>query len=134
MYVKFELKIKKMENKEVNTTDEGKIAGVVSYLWLIGWLVAYFGMHKENKTELGSYQLRQTLLLSILSILVGWSFSIAASVLYEATGIYSLKYITLLMQIVFFALWIIGFMGAINGQKKPMPFIGEWAQKLFPNI
>ena len=48
--------------------DSGKTAGIVSYFWIIGWLIAYFGMHQNNKTSLGSYQLRQTLLLHIISV------------------------------------------------------------------
>ncbi len=45
-----------------NTGDNGKTAGIISYLTIVGWLIAFFAMHKDNKTELGSYQLRQTLL------------------------------------------------------------------------
>jgi hypothetical protein len=48
-------------------TDNGKTVGIVSYLTIIGWLIAYFGMHQSNKTSFGSYQLRQTLLLHLVS-------------------------------------------------------------------
>ena len=30
-------------------TDNGKNVGIVSYLTFIGWLIAYFGMHQNNK-------------------------------------------------------------------------------------
>jgi len=60
-----------MEINEIKKSDDGKMAGIISYLWIIGWLVAYFGMHKDNRTELGSYQLRQTLLFAILSTGIG---------------------------------------------------------------
>jgi uncharacterized membrane protein len=34
----------------------------------------------------------------------------------------------------FFILWIYGFMGAINGQQKSIPLLGEFYQKLFKNL
>ena len=48
--------------------DNGKTTAIVSYITLIGWLIAYFAMHQSNKTSLGSYHLRQTLLLIICGI------------------------------------------------------------------
>jgi len=33
-----------------------------------------------------------------------------------------------------FILWIIGLLGAINGDTKPIPLIGERAQAMFSNI
>ena len=50
--------------------DDGKTAGIVSYFTIVGWLIAYFAMYKDNKTELASYQLRQTLLYHIASIII----------------------------------------------------------------
>jgi len=52
----------------------------------------------------------------------------------DITGIYSLTYLGTILQLGLLALWIIGLIGAINGEKKPIPFIGEHAQRLFPNI
>jgi uncharacterized membrane protein len=33
-----------------------------------------------------------------------------------------------------FILWLIGFLGAVNGEKKPIPLIGEKAQTMFSGI
>lgn len=109
---------------------EGKTAGIVSYLTIIGWLVAYFAMHKDKKTSIGSYQLRQTLLLHLSSIIVG----IIINILYYSMAIGAMFYISGLINIVFFILWLIGIIGAANGQKKPIPLIGERAQGMFPSI
>jgi uncharacterized membrane protein len=51
-----------------NNVDDGKTTAIVSYITLIGWLIAYFAMHQSKKTSLGSYHLRQTLLLFICAI------------------------------------------------------------------
>jgi len=121
-------------NHNFSTAGDGKTASIVSYFTIIGWLIAYFAMHKDNKTELGSYQLRQTLLFAIVSTILGWGLSILLTILILSTNIASLGIIATIVQIGLFILWLIGLIGAINGQKKPIPLIGEKAQTLFPGI
>lgn len=123
-----------MDNNNVTQTDNGKTAAIISYFSIIGWLIAYFAMHKDNKTELGSYHLRQTLLFSILSLILGWGAGFVLAILILATGIVALIYIMYIIYFLLFVLWIIGLLGAINAQKKPMPLIGAKAQTMFPNI
>jgi uncharacterized membrane protein len=118
-------------------TDNGKTVGIVSYLTIIGWLVAYFGMHQTNKTSLGSYQLRQTLLLYIVAFAI-WivvSFVFGALFFASSGGLWSLfLLIDWVVRIGLFILWLLGFIGAINGEEKPIPIIGPMAQKMFPGI
>jgi len=109
---------------------EGKTAGIVSYFTIIGWLVAYFAMHKDKKTDIGSYQLRQTLLLHLTSI----ALSIIVNILVFSMAITAILYLSYLINIVLLIFWIIGFIGALNGQKKPIPILGEKAQTTFPSI
>jgi len=114
--------------------DNGKNAAIVSYLTFIGWLIAYFGMHQNNKTRLGSYHLRQTLLLYIAYAVIHWGLSFTLGLMWMSTGFLSFYSLQNLLNLAFFVLWIIGFIGAINGEEKPIPLFGEWAQTLFPNI
>ncbi|WP_118972327.1 hypothetical protein [Taibaiella koreensis] len=109
---------------------EGKTAGIVSYFTIIGWLVAYFAMHKDKKTDIGSYQLRQTLLLHLTAL----ALSIIVNILVFSMAITAILYVSYLLNIVLFIFWIIGFIGAVNGQKKPIPVLGEKAQTTFPSI
>ncbi len=113
---------------------EGKTAGIISYITIIGWLIAYFAMHKDKKTQIGSYQLRQTLLLHIISFVLGWGGSILFGALVVSTGIFALAYLNWIISLGLFVLWIIGLIGAINGEKKPIPLIGEKAQSTFASI
>jgi len=122
-----------MENK-ITTSDNGKTAAIISYFSIIGWLIAYFAMHKDNKTALGSYHLRQTLLFAIVSIILGWGFGFVLGILIVTTGIVALAYLMYIVYIALFILWVIGLIGAINGEQKPMPIIGEKAQTMFPSI
>ena len=104
------------------TSDNGKTVAIVSYLTLIGWIVAFI-MHNNNKTELGAYHLRQMLGLLILGI--------AISVLARVIGI---PIVIWILQIGIFALWIMGLISAFNGEKKPVPLLGEQFQDWFKGI
>lgn len=121
-----------MENN--TTTDNGKTAAIISYFSIIGWLIAYFAMHKDQKTALGSYHLRQTLLFAIVSLIIGWGVGFILGILIISTGIGALLYIMYALYLILFIIWVIGLMGAINGEQKPMPLIGEKAQTMFPSI
>jgi uncharacterized membrane protein len=94
---------------------EDKTVAVVSYLTLIGFIVAIV-LHSNKKTKLGAFHLRQTLGLFLTSLLgiipiLGW--------------------ILLIVLVVF---WVMGLIAAINGQMKPMPVVGPLYQKWFGNL
>ncbi|MDB5125137.1 MAG: hypothetical protein JWP94_3266 [Mucilaginibacter sp.] len=118
----------------ISDNSNGKTAAVISYLTIFGWIVAYFGFHQGKKTDLGSYQLRQTLLFYIVYIVIRYGISFIFSPLWVSEGVFSLYYCLKLIEFLFFILWIIGFIGAINGEKKPIPFIGERAQTMFSTL
>jgi uncharacterized membrane protein len=111
-----------------NNADNGKTTAIVSYITIIGWLIAYFAIHKSNKTSLGSYHLRQTLLLFICAVV----YQILISIIIRAVPVLGL--ILSLGGLVFLVLWIMGLIAAINGEEKPMPIIGAKAQELFKSI
>ena len=123
-------------NNNLSTTDNGKNVGIISYLTIIGWLIAYFAMHNEKKTEQGSYQLRQTLLFYIIWIgfYILWRFIVVALFFTSLSMIALAGTVILIVDIGFFVLWLIGFIGAVNGEKKPIPLIGDKAQTMFPGI
>jgi uncharacterized membrane protein len=103
-------------------SDNGKTVAIVSYLTLIGWIVAFI-MHNNNKTELGAYHLRQMLGLLLLGITL--------SVIARVVGI---PVVVWVLQIGVFALWIMGLISAFNGEKKPVPLLGEQFQQWFKGI
>lgn len=112
------------------TPDPGKTVAIISYLTIIGWVIAYV-MHNNQKTELGAFHLRQTIGLFIIGLCIwiaqmmlifipvlGWLISLLITFLY--IGI--------------FILWLIGLISAINGNMKPIPIIGKSAQQWFNGI
>jgi uncharacterized membrane protein len=114
--------------------DEGKTAGIVSYFFIIGWLVAYFALHHRNKAGLGSYQLRQTLLFHIISTVAVAALDIIFFYLLFSPDYWAASALNWLVRTSIIVLWVLGFLGAINGEKKPIPIIGEKAQHMFSGI
>lgn len=101
---------------------ENKTVAIVSYLTLIGFIVAII-LHASQKTRLGAFHLRQSLGLMLAAIAVGivdipmmmvpfigWIIALAA-------------------WVALFVFWVMGLVAAANGELKPLPVIGEPMQK-----
>jgi len=114
--------------------DGGKTAGMMSYFFILGWSLAYFGYHQNNKTSLSSYQLRQTLLLFTTYLILRLGLPFFFGNVWLSTGVFSLFNVTRFIDLSFVVLWVIGLVGAINGQKRPIPLFGKVAQSMFASI
>ena len=119
-----------MSNQSQETTNTSQSSGmspktiaIVSYLTLIGWIIA-FVMNNNNKSELGSFHIRQSLGLILMMI--------AASVIGIIPILGWIIYIVGLLAAVIF--WIMGIIGASNSQMKPVPVVGEMFQKWFASL
>ncbi|HEY2581629.1 MAG TPA: hypothetical protein VGI43_07475 [Mucilaginibacter sp.] len=121
-------------NHPFTNQENGKIAGIISYLTIVGWLIAYFGFHINNKTSIGSYQLRQTLLFHLVSMVLRFGLSVFLGLIWLSTGLFSAYSLMNILYFVLFILWVIGFIGAVSGEQRPIPLIGETAQNMFPGI
>ncbi|MBW2981248.1 hypothetical protein KY343_00065 [Candidatus Woesearchaeota archaeon] len=93
--------------------DQSKIVAIVSYITLIGWIIALI-MNQSKKTELGSFHIRQALLIYIVWFIFWW-----------------IPVIGWILNIVVFVFWIMGLVYAAQGQKKEVPLLGPLAQKWF---
>jgi len=67
-------------------------------------------------------------------MVIRYGLSFILDPLWVSEGVFSLYYLLRLVEFVFLIMWIIGIIGAINGERKPIPFIGEQAQRTFSNI
>ena len=105
------------------TTDD-KTTAIVSYLTLIGFVVAVI-MHGSKKSKLGSFHLRQSLGLMLSSIAVAFGATILAFVPFLGWMIGLAAWFALL------AFWVMGLLSAINGEHKPVPVVGQHFQKWF---
>jgi len=111
----------------LGSPDNPKTAGIVCYITLIGWFIAYFALYKNNRSSFAAFHLRQTLLLHILS------FILNILSLFALWG-WVPVFVVILLAVILFVLWLIGAFSAINGAETPVPLIGSLAQRMFPDL
>lgn len=93
-----------------------KLVGVLSYVTIIGWIVAIV-LHSNNKSDFGAYHLRQSLGLFLTALIFTW-----------------IPVIGWLLGLVIFAFLIVGLIYAIQEDMKPVPFVGELYQSILSGI
>ncbi len=94
---------------------DGKNIAIIAHLTIIGWVIALV-MNSSNKSELGSFYIRQMLGLIILGFL-SW-----------------IPLIGIVVGILCLVLWIVSLIGAISGQKKPVFLLGDQFQEWFKSL
>ncbi len=93
-----------------------KLVGVLSYVTIIGWIVAIL-LHSNNRSEFGAYHLRQSLGLFLTGLILGW-----------------IPWIGWLLWMVLVAFLIVGLIYAIQEEMKPVPIVGEFYQSALSGI
>lgn len=107
----------------VNDVEEGKTIAIIAYLTLIGLIIA-FVMNTDKKNSFASFHIRQALGIGVTGLalgvvniipILGWIVSIIGSIFLVV-------------------LWVIGLIGALNGERKMVPLLGEKYQEWFKGI
>lgn len=106
---------------QINPSNNEKSAAIISYFWWIGLLIAFI-MNNKNRSYFTSFHIRQSIGLSILSFFIG---------LISQSGI---LIVTQILFLGVFVLWVIGLLGAIKGETKPIPLLGDLFQDWFKSI
>lgn len=104
------------------TVHEGKTIAIISYITWIGTLIAFI-MNNDKRNAFAAFHIRQMIGLSIFSL--ANTFIVARYGGVWASGI---------IGVGLFVLWIIGFVGAIQGEEKRVPLVGDLFQDWFRNI
>ncbi|MCX6312439.1 MAG: hypothetical protein NT084_12480 [Bacteroidetes bacterium] len=121
-----------MENTNMPVSDaqdaeNGKIIAILSYITLIGWVIAYV-MHSSNKTKFGAFHIRQGLGLMIMSVGV---FILSFVMMFISFYLYSIFQI---VNLGILAIAIMGIVNAAGGKKQGIPVLGEFFDKTFASI
>lgn len=88
-----------------------KVTGIVSYITLIGWLIAYLAGDKEG----AKFHLNQALVIILIGLVGGIVLSwvpFIGSILKGALGLAQLVYM------------ILGIVSAVKEEENPLPLIG----------
>lgn len=104
------------------TIEKGKQFAFVSYLTLIGTLIAFF-MNKDKPNPFTSFHIRQALGLWLLQMATGYLI-----------GGFNNWNITAAYWVFFIVLFAYGILGALTGRLNIVPIIGDFFQKLFKSI
>ncbi len=95
-----------------------KATGIVSYITLIGWLIAFFAGDKEG----AKFHLNQSLVLMVVNLVL----NIASSILGRIPVVGAILGIVFFgISIVMFVFWIMGLVHACKEEEKPLPIIGK---------
>lgn len=108
-----------MEN---NSVKDGKTIAIISHFWIIGLVIAFI-MNMNKKNYFASFYIRQMIGLNILQFLNG-------AIVYKFFG-NSISYIVGIVIIIF---WVMSLLGAIKGEEKETPVLGEHFQNWFRGI
>lgn len=111
-----------MANGQNGGGTDPKIISIVSYLTIVGWVVAY--VLNRPKSGLATFHVRQALGLHLLFVACNMVFSIP--VLGWIVGV--------LGFILLFLLWALGILAALNGEEKRIPFLGDSFQDWFKSL
>jgi uncharacterized membrane protein len=115
-------------NQKLTVMDQKTISWV-SYLTLIGWIIALVSYNgSPDKSSLAKFHLRQS--FGIMVTL--FAFYLAVFLL-----IFIIPFLFFLLPVVWIAViifWVLGLISAVNGEEKPVPIIGTFYQKTFTFI
>lgn len=107
---------------EHTTGNDGKTIGIIAYLTIIGFVIAII-MNNTQRNEYASFHIRQMLGLILLSI----TLSVLSLMI-------DLGIVGTVLSFFVLILWVLGFVGAVQGEMKLVPVLGEQFQEWFSGV
>ena len=104
------------------TVQDGKMIAIISYITVIGTLIAFI-MNQNKHNYFAAFHIRQAIGIFTVGLLVNF-----------ISRYTNIDFLDTILGIGVFILWIIGLIGAIKGEEKLVPLLGEQFQEWFRNI
>lgn len=108
---------------------DAKTKSWVSYVTIIGWVIAFVTNQPPNKEEQASFHIRQSLGV----ILMYASASILTRLFVSSFGAFGFA-LSGALYLASFIAFILGLVYAIQGQQKELPFVGRYFQDWFRGL
>ena len=96
---------------------DGKNVAIIAHITIIGWVIALVMNNGEKKSEFASFYIRQMLGLAICSLVLGF-----------------IPVIGWIISLVFIVFWVMSLIGALGGDKKLTPLLGQYFQDWFKSL
>ncbi|WP_426432117.1 YtxH domain-containing protein [Winogradskyella sp. HB-48] len=109
-------KASEFANDAKQMLSDGKNVAIIAHITLIGWIIAIV-MNGSNKTEFGSFYIRQMLGLILISVVTSF-----------------IPIINLVAWIPLLVAWIMSLISALGGEMKPTWLLGEQFQDWFKSL
>ena len=97
-----------------DSMSDSKLFAFIAYLWLIGFIIA---LVVKRNDRFVMYHAKQSLVLIIASLIVS-VFSVVPFIGWVLAPI---------LSVLLIILWVLGVIAALQGQQKPLPVIGKYA-------
>jgi len=104
------------------SVQDGKTIAIISYITIIGTIIA-FVMNQNKQNTFASFHIRQALGIFLTGVLVNF---IQRFIHFDG--------VSWILGIGVLVLWVIGLIGAIQGEEKRVPLLGDQFQEWFRNI
>ncbi|MEM6514971.1 MAG: YtxH domain-containing protein [Bacteroidota bacterium] len=95
---------------------DGKNVAIIAHITLIGWIIALV-MNSSNKTEFGSFYIRQVLGIILLALVLS-----------------IIPFVNLIGWILALVMWIMSLISSLNGEMKPVFLLGDKFQDWFKGL
>lgn len=103
-----------------NSVEEGKTMAIISYITVIGTIIAYF-MNKDKNNDFAAFHIRQMIGIFLI-FLIAIPLEKVNMMLSWGVNIFGM------------VLWIMGLIGAIQGKENKVPLLGDQFQQWFKGI
>jgi uncharacterized membrane protein len=102
-------------------------AGAIAYITIVPAIV-FLVMPPYNASPYVRFHAWQSILLNVSAIVLGIAFSFL-TVFGWMLGFYFFYFVTRLIWLAWFVLWLVCVLKALNGQKYKLPILGDLAEK-----
>jgi uncharacterized membrane protein len=104
------------------TVKESKTATIISYITVFGTVIAFL-MNISKKNSFTSFHIRQMSGIFLFTMINKY-------IVYNFFGT-TASYVVFILIAIF---WVIGFIGAVKGEEKSVPYVGQQFQIWFKNL
>lgn len=104
---------------------------LIAYIPIIGWLYVYL---LQRKNSLAVFHLRQSvgLFLFLVATFIIWAVVAYVLAIIPYMAVFSVALFNIVIAFYLFGVvaWIMGILNALKNKSAPLPFFGQWANRL----